>query len=442
MSVIEQNPHDDGQWYHFHKRGEVVQAALRGFPNHLHQQIIAHVQQLALTTTGRRFFVHDATMLKSVPSIATFLQSESGYDNNWAAVSAVFAKTVWRMAPDLAAAYVQGLLLPVARVVKAVLGVLRLEPQCEFSIAARNPSESSLRLSLLGPLAMFSILSIARAEVAWDALLADSSAPRHTRPFGWAAATDTVVPMLRFLLLGQAGRLIKTKLLLYSPLARYLTELGLVQRMQIVHVAQEEATESAGPPVQGQGCKHRVKQRLLSSRYLAQQANYIHGIGRGAAISERSAPLAFWRSPDSDRYLRTGRRIAMPHEELEMLDSQRICSRAAASLLNRYVNRGIPVLKRLALWACIAEIDPVILLTKEAAGNAQILASLADAALTRRIGHRMGKLADLNAKLIHLAVMTGNNQCAPFTTIQFGTYLARLREDFRQTVLNFHRAGV
>ncbi len=388
-------------------------AELHDLPEHVRRQVAAHVWILG-RSIGRAdtSLTSDVLCLLNCPAVRAYISEDwpaSGIAR-WAAVSSAFVADVRNSVPLLLAEYVRDLLPCVALVVAPAADMFRMAHANEFRMAARNQSLTHLRLSLLGPLALFFLESVARAHFAWDVLVEPCNAPSRAAPFGWAPSLDFLPAVLRFALMGQVGRRIRRKAMLDCPLARYLVEMGLVHPVAV--------PQAAGS---------NDNRWLLSGEYISSCAGTVGP--KGALLvcdpAEPSSDEAY--EPVIDR--RTGRRIPSPQEELEVMEARNRLLAAARSLVGRYVSSPKPQVKRLALWAHVADVDPVVLLSPPESLGEDVLAALAEAALRRRA--RQASPGQLNAAMREPALAIASGGTATFTSAQCRTYLTRLRQEFR-----------
>lgn len=220
----------------------------------------------------------------------------------WAAVASRFVAEVRQRDSVLLGRYVRDLIPCVAGAVAPAVRMFRLPRGGDFHRAVNDPRREDLRLSLLGPLALFFLESVARAEAAWDVLVEPENAPARPAAFGWAPSLDSLTAAMRLLLTGQAGRRLRGKALMYSPLARYLLELGLVQRVAVAANA-NGSTDT----------------RLLSGQYIS--CAHGHDCAEGLTWQDDLSP-ASWQWEEAVVDCRTGRRVPTPQEELELIEAR------------------------------------------------------------------------------------------------------------------------
>jgi GNAT superfamily N-acetyltransferase len=328
----------------------------------------------------------------------------------WAATASQFVAQVRESNSALLGIYIRDLLPCVARTVAPAASMLRLPRRDDFHLAVHDPRRDDLRLSLLGPLAMFFLESVARAEVAWDVLVEPQNVPARAGHFGWALALDSLAAAMRLILTGQAGRRLRGKALMYSPLARYLLELGLVQRVAVA------------PRADGTG----GGRRLLSGQYIscAQGHACVSGL-----VLEDTTPPPSWELEETAVDRRTGRRVPTPQENLELIEVRDRLLAAARTLVGRYADPARPQIKRLAMWAHAADVVTTDLLCSPESLSEEILASLVEAALRRRTRHT--SIRQLNATIRQRDFASRIAPSTPVTASQCRTYLSRIRQEFR-----------
>jgi hypothetical protein len=234
------------------------------------------------------------------------------------------------------------------------------------------------------------------------------NAPKFSRTFGWAPTLDPLPLMMRLTLFGSISRFPKRKALLYSPLARYLIELGMLQRLNVIAKNTAPAGESKW---------------LLSHEYAGQAQRDMRGAVVMNADAKSTQP---WQAVEASVDLRTGRRILSPDELVELAEARERLLAAAKSLVGRYASR--PQLKRLVLWAHVADVSVESLLGAPGSLNEDQLAALAGAAVQKKW---RGQLEKLNAKLRELSAVSNGPENYPFTAGQSRTTLTRLRQEFR-----------
>jgi hypothetical protein len=215
---------------------------------------------------------------------------------------------------------------------------------------------------------------------------------------------------MRLALLGYTGRAIKRKALLYSPLARYLIQLGMLQRVNVLR-------DSAGD---------RDNRWLLSEEYIARAGGGSYPL---PLMIELQPPSA-WEAHQTAVDLRTGRRAPTPAELVELAEARNRLLAAARALVGRYAAAPRPQVKRLALWAHVADVDAADLLAAPQSLGEEVLAALAEAAIRRRC--HASRLHQLNAALGDLASTAQRPRTLAFTSAQSRTTLTRLRQEFRQ----------
>ena len=425
------------QTLRFYRRGEVVNRILDGFPTSLRRRIRSHVTVVE-GPPGRQgtSLVSNILGLLEAPGIRGYILSDGNYTDmdRLAAMTAVFIGTARKHASDSFARYIDDLLPVISRVIRPVLSTVRLSPKCDFRVAVSSPRERGMRLSLLGPLAMFFLITVARGRLAWDTLVGRDAAPSHRRPFAWVPAAEGLLPTLRFLLLGQTGRSFKRKALLYSPFARYLIDLGVVCRVRAVRMADPVRPKPGGHHRHADNIDRTgrdVGRWLLGTEYVAHCPEYVTQEGRRAVVVTNSITHAApWEADEATVDRRTGRQSKTPPEEFELAEVRERSHAAIKTLLRKYVGPRRSRIKRLALWAQVARVDDPALLLDEPDGMEEaLLSSLLDAVIARRVAGRTVGVAEANLAVSHLAAATGQDFTF-FTSAQFGTYLSRLRGDF------------
>mgnify|MGYP005842797945 CR=1 FL=1 len=354
----------------------------------------------------------DALGLLNGPAIRAFVMEDWERQGaaRWAAVTAAFLRHVKHELPALYGQYVWQLVPCVAATVSPLIGLFRMGPGNEFRLAVRDRQREQLRLSMLGPMALFFLESAAQGHLAWETLVESENAPAQSTPFGWAPTLDPLPLSMRLALLGYTGRAIKRKALLYSPLARYLIELGMLQRVN----------------VQRDSARSRDNRWLLSEEFVARAG----GGSNPLPLMIEIQPPSPWEADEAAVDLRTGRRAPTPAELVELAEARNRLLAAARSLVGRYAAAPRPQVKRLALWAHVADVDPADLLASPQSLGEEVLAALAEAAIRRRC--HASRLHQLNAALGGLASTDQRPRTVAFTSAQSRTTLTRLRQEFRQ----------
>jgi len=398
-----------------HQRGPLVAAAKRDLPDQVRRGIDLYVRLLAgLTIRHSVSLERDVLGLLGSPAVRSYVAVRpSDVDEvRWAAVASCFVAEVRDQSPSLYGRYVCCLVPQVARAAASVVNLFRMGSHNEFRRAVKGRRQDQDRLSWLGPMALFFLESVGRAQVAWDVLVEPGQTPAAPRAFGWAPGVDSLAAAMRFILLGQAGRQLRRKALLASPLAACLKGMGMV------HAVGNPAAETEG----------RGRDWLLSTEHLMHAA----GAAERVLFLDESAGAARWVSEEATVDGRTGRRAAAPQEELELAEARSQLLGVTRALIGRYAEYPHRQLKRLALWAYVAEVDPAALLSPPELLDETVLSSLAEAAIRRRT--RRCSLDDLNALLQGLDSEEGGSAGAALSSAQSRTYLSRLRQEFRSEV--------
>jgi len=421
----------------FAARGAAVRAVLPEVPSHLRRGIDGAVRRRSDDGGGE--LVVDLLGLLACPAPRGFVLNDRRRDSTdlWAALASLYVAASWRLAPRLAGRYVLDLVPVVAWAVRPMAATMRVDRRSELWLAASDPRRKALRLSALGPLAIFFLLSVARTELAWEALVDASEAPRRRQAFGWAPGLNSLAATVRYVLTGQSGRRFRRKALLYSPLARYLRHLGLVQCVPMVR------GRGAGGPRTADAPARQAGRWLLGCEYLARCASGIRRNGhRVALVDETRSPAEHLDPQQAASDARTERRAPAPEEEVDRLEARRRAIGAAKLMLQEYTRGNAVRLKRLLLWAHAAGLKrPEVLLASPSAHDERTWAALIEALLADRVADRAAGVRRVNRQLPLLAARLGVAPCTPFTTTQFGTYMTRLRRHYRAALRQVGRGA-
>ena len=344
-------------------------------------------------------------------------QTRQPFDVVSAALAAMYVDRVWAEAPGLLAGYVRALTDPVARVLRPAAKTMRLDYDCELSEALSSPGAGDVRLSVLGPLALFFLVSVARSRAAWDVLVGTDRP--EAAAFGWAPTAEKISWTLRTLLLAQGGRRFRPNALMYSPLAHYLVDLGAVQRVNMLVrrcpcgalVRNDLCARCGGPG------EETVVRRIFSKRYLAHCDRRIVGnkvvivspsrMGR-PYVDDRLTDLAAAPDQDADRSADWSR-------------ARRVALQAGSNMLSDLVRAPARAIKQIAVCAAIAEADdPCRWLVRLPATDGPVMARLVDRLLAERTAGREGHVAVTNRHIRRLASRLNVSRWGPTNSGQFG----------------------
>ncbi len=412
-----------------HHRGQFVKDLLTELPEPVMEQVHFHVEQLKRSKPASRCsLAADIMGLLNWPAVRRYVLAnhEMSSDVRWAAVTSRFVAHVRTFAPDILGDYICDLVPHIARMLSPVVGMFRMGAGNEFRQAVCDSRQEHLRLSVLGPLSMFFLESVAGASLAWDVLVGPDDAPAVERPFGWAPSVDSLSAALRMAILGQMSRSIKRKALIYSPLGRYLMGQGLLHRVPVSFDSPSSGADSNSLATAARDGDRSAGRWLLSEEYLMQ-------CGSACAISPSAARRPVHAAPwEADQVIvdrRTGRTAMAPDDELELIEIRHTVLACVKKLLDVYNNPARRQSKRLALWAYAAKLDPTGLVDQPQALEDETLAALAEVLLSPRLsGHRVD---EANQVLEHQAPNRSSRERTQFTAAQLRTYLSRLRSDFR-----------
>jgi hypothetical protein len=415
--------HLDGAYW----RGQSIRQQLLELPSHIRQSIESYVKRLCIgqrsvvTLPQPRSLIQDVMGLLAVPCIRMFVLSDSQSNARWAAITGVFVHTISHDLPALLAEQVYSLLPSIAGIIKPILGLFRMGLRNDFRLAIEDASQGDLRLSMLGPLAIFFLNSLARAELAWEYIVEEANRPKQPKAFGWAPSIEPLNSALRRALLGDAHHRPKPKALLYSALARYLIELGLIHRVTVV----QSPAWSSQPTGDANDSPGHNSLWALSGEYISSCQSRM---GKCVILLEHLKGASQPKIEELVVDYRTNRRATDPPEELESAEAMSQLASAVRRLICRYLNPSRSQWKRLVLWAHAARIDPLALLSSETPDERRT-ASLLDVLLSPSVRHC--SVLELNNSLATLPPETGAGTASVFTDQQVRTYLSRLRQDFK-----------
>ena len=339
----------------------------------------------------------------------------------------MYIDRVWNRAPGLLAAYVRALTDPVGRVLHPAAKTMRLDYDCELKGALSCRGAGDERLSLLGPLALFFLASVARHRMAWEVLVGTDRS--DAAPFGWAPTVEKIDWTLRALLLGQGGRRFRPNALIYSPLAHYLVDLGAVQRVSILVrrcpcgalVRNDVCARCGGPG------EETVVRRIFSKRYLAHCDRRIVGNKvvivppsrfRGAHSADRLVDLP--AAPDQDA-----------QRDVDWPSARRIALQAGSNMLRAFIRAPVRAIKQIAVCAAIADAaDACQWLVQPPRIDEPVMARLVDHLLAERTSGRDRHVRIANHHISRLASRLDVSAWRPTNSGQFGVQLCRIRRRF------------
>jgi len=427
-----------GHELRFHERGQEVRELLAGFPVHVERSIRRYVRHIDRRPTRRHAFVSDMAGLFELPAVRAYLLWDCrGSDmNRWAACAAIFIRAVDGNGSDLLGRYIIDLIPLVTRIVRPVLRSLRVSPRSELWQATYPRYARTLGLSLFGPLALLFFRTVACGKIVWN-IVADRKHP-EARPFAWVPGVEGLYTVLRFLLLGQIGKVFHRNALLYSPLAVYLIDQGLARRARCLRL-NCPGCDLGGSPGGCGGC-HRVALKdagrwLLSGEYVSNcKRSCLPGKEPMVILDQPLYVSAYWKIDETAADRRTGRYVLSPPEELVMAEGIERALSAVGDLLNCYASAASPRLKRLAVWATVAGVDPAGLLCDPTDLDDETLLALLVGATRQRVTERQAATDQANYLLRWLCGRTGRDFPGRMTSDNFAVDLVRLRQDLRHEV--------
>ena len=183
-----------------HKRGPLAAAERRCLPPAVSRQIGTYVGILSEESQRDVLSLSaDILGLLNAPAVRAYVLEDWRGKGvaRWAAVASRFVAEVRQKESLLLGRYVRDLLPCVAGAVAPAVRIFRLPRGGDFHRAVNNLRRDELRLSLLGPLALFFLESVARAEAAWNVLVEPENAPSRPAAFGWAPSLDSMTAAMR-----------------------------------------------------------------------------------------------------------------------------------------------------------------------------------------------------------------------------------------------------
>jgi len=414
------------------RRGFAVQQIRKMMPGHVAQEIERHIR--LLRDHPGVGLLHDLTSLFGRPVIDSWVHN-GAYppDDTRAAITSRFLQRVWDTAPGLMADYIQRMLPLVAKVVRTTVGIFRLNADREFRAALSTHDPN--KMSLLVPLAVFFLQTVAKAQWAWNVLVDPSEAPRRSHPYGWAPGADNLSWMVRFLLLGQCDNHFRGNALAYSPFARYLLHQGIVHRVEVwrtVCPACGYYGTAENCPNCRQATRVEVRQWLLARAHLALCRFQTFPGGRTVVVvDEQNVTQSAERVQDASGDRRTQQQSSRPQEDADRLRMRRMARKAVDLTLAKLLGGEPDCLKYIVLWAEAAGLaDPSVLLPGLPAADDSIADALVEALIQERVGKRSERLPRMNRWLVELAARLKIADLIPFNGSQMGASLRRLRLRF------------
>jgi len=400
------------------------------------QDVAAFVNDLSGSSRPPNL-MHDLDALLQRPDLHQWVASQDHDESeSQAALVACFMKMVCQRRNCLMAHYVRRLVQEIREIVRGAAATIRLTHDPEFRAALAVSSSFAAALSQLSPLAMFFVQSAARAEWAWDALVGAASVPQHVQAFGWLPREDGLYPTLRFLLIAQCPGRFRPHALLYSPLARYLVDQGLAQRMHVVQMScprcgywgTVQACPNCGLPLRAD-----VRRWLLATAFIERSTFVRLSSGRQALLLEDRP--AFARPHDHPMPAeRTTHPEQDPGEQVSRRAMKELALRAVREMLDALRDPGRPHLRCLILWAEAARLDNPGLLLSPRGQDEHVAQALIEALIAPEVSGRAERLPRMNRWIRELAPRVNPHDNVPLTGTQMASGLARLRRRFMGAV--------
>ncbi len=414
------------------RRGLAVQRILPLLPAEVLQDVAAFLHDLSRSSRPPNL-MRDLDALLQRPALHQWVASQDHDQSECqAALVACFMRMVCQRRDRLMAHYVRRLVREIRKIVRGAAATIRLTHDPEFRAALAPSCAFSAALSQFGPLAVFFVQSIARAEWAWDALVDAASIPRHVQAFGWLPREDGLYPTLRFLLTAQCPGRFHPHALLYSPLARYLVDQGLAQRVHVVQMScprcgywgTVQACPSCGLPLRAD------KRRWLLATAFVERSTFVRlSRGRQALLLEDRP--AFARPRDNPTPAeRTTHPEQDPGEQASRRAMKDLALRAVRHLLDALRDPGRPHLRCLVLWAEAARLEDPGLLLSPRGQDEDVAQALIEALIAPEVSGRAQRLPRMNRWIHELAPRVNPHDDIPLTGTQMASGLARLRRKF------------
>lgn len=423
------------------RRGLAVQRILPLMPAGVLQDVAAFVNDLSRSSRPPNL-MHDIDVLLRRPTLHQWIASQGQHESESQAASvACFMRTVCNRRDRLLTHYVRQLVREIRKIVRGAAPTIRLTHDPEFRSALMSSSSFAAALSQLTPLAMFFVQSVARAEWAWDALVGVASVPGHVQAFGWLPREDGLYPTLRFLLVAQCPGRFRPHALLYSPLARYLVDQGLAQRVHVVQMScpgcgywgTVQACPNCGLPL-----RTDVRRWLLATAFVERSTFVRLSSGRQALLLEdrpafarphdRAIPAERISQPEQD-----------PGEQVSRRAMKELALRAVREMLAALRDPGRPHLRCLILWAEAARLENPGLLLSPRGQDEDVAQALIEALVAPEVSGRAERLPRMNRWIRDLAPRVNPHDNVPLTGTQMASGLARLRRRFMGAVSTLAR---
>ena len=424
------------------RRGLAVRERLPLLPPEIVADILSFLR--AADSPPRPNLMRDLDSLLTRPLLGDWSAAQSRPDDARAALVAQFIRTVCDESPALLSAYVRRLLPDIQEIVRSAAPTIRLTHDPEYRSALSGRASLPIVLSSFGPLALFFLRTVARSEWAWEVLLDASSPPPRVQPFGWLPQADGLRSTLRFLLIGQCGRAFRPNALLYSPLARYLIDQGLAQRVHVLRTdcpACQYWGDAPTCPNCGQPLQAAVRPWLLATAYI-EQCTFLETPNRRRVILLDDRPILDRpRAEVVNVDLRPADDRLPPPALGELRQMKRLALQAVTRMLDLFRDQDKPRLKPLILWAEAADLDdPSVLLAGPP--DPPVADALIEAIIAPEIPDRSARLPRMNRRLVELASRYRQADSQPFTGNQMGANLVRLRRQFMDILQGLVRGGL